>query len=173
MSLLTALARLAPPSRSAAPAAPPAAFVLTSMFGAIVAIALTGWLTQLSGYPWQMAPFGASCVLAFGLPDSPLAQPRSIIGGHLVASLVGLAVLHTLGDGWLAAGIAVGVALALMQLTRTVHAPAGADPLVVLTSHAGADFLLTPVLAGSLTIVLVALAANNLRQRGSYPRYWR
>lgn len=167
---MSRLARLAP---SAAPAAPSPAFVLASMFGAIAAIALTGWLTQLSGYPWQMAPFGASCVLAFGLPDSPLAQPRSIVGGHLVASVVGLIVLNILGDGWLAAGIAVGVALALMQLTRTVHAPAGADPLVVLASHAGADFLLTPVLAGSVTIVLVALVANNLRQRGSYPRYWR
>lgn len=167
---MSLLARLA---RSAAPAAPSPAFVLMSMSGAIVAIALTGWLTQLSGYPWQMAPFGASCVLAFGLPDSPLAQPRSIVGGHLVASAVGLVVLHTLGGGWLAAGVAVGLALALMQLSRTVHAPAGADPLVVLASHAGADFLLTPVLAGSVLIVLVALAVNNLRQRGSYPRYWR
>lgn len=167
------MSRLARLATSAAPAAPSPAFVLTSMLGAIAAIAITGWLTQLSGYPWQMAPFGASCVLAFGLPDSPLAQPRSIVGGHLVASVVGLIVLNTLGDGWLAAGIAVGVALALMQLTRTVHAPAGADPLVVLASHAGADFLLTPVLAGSATIVLVALLANNLRQRGSYPRYWR
>lgn len=170
MPLPEPFARLA---RSAAPAVPSPAFVLASMAGAIVAIALTGWLTQVSGYPWQMAPFGASCVLAFGLPDSPLAQPRSIVGGHLVASLVGLAVLAMLGDGWLAAGIAVGMALALMQITRTVHAPAGADPLVVLASHAGADFLLTPVLAGSVIIVLVALVANNLRQRGSYPRYWR
>ena len=158
---------------SSAPASPTPAFILMSMLGAILSIGLTGWFTQLSGYPWQMAPFGASCVLAFGLPDSPLAQPRSIVGGHLVATAVGLLVFNTLGNGWWAAAVAVGLALALMQLTRTVHAPAGADPLVVLASHAGLDFLLTPVLAGSVTIVLVALLMNNARQRGSYPRYWR
>ncbi|HEY0886284.1 MAG TPA: HPP family protein [Ramlibacter sp.] len=157
---------------SAAPAAPSPAFVLSSMLGATLAIGLTGWLTQVSGYPLQMAPFGASCVLAFGLPESPLAQPRSIIGGHLVATLVGLLVLHVVGNGWAAAALAVGLALALMQLTRTVHAPAGADPLVVLASGATADFLLTPVLAGSTTIVLAALLVNNARQRRSYPRYW-
>ncbi|MCU7370367.1 HPP family protein [Paucibacter sp. O1-1] len=166
------LARLKRLPASRAPASPPPAFVLWSALGATLAIALTGWLTQASGYPWQMAPFGASCVLAFGLPDSPLAQPRSIVGGHLVASLVGLLVMLVLGDSWWAAGIAVGLALALMQITRTVHAPAGADPLVVFASQAGATFLLTPVLAGSLAIVLVALLVNNLRQRGSYPRYW-
>ena len=118
-----------------------------------------------------MAPFGASSVLAFGLPESPLAQPRSIIGGHLVASLTGVLVLCFLGDGWWAAGLAVGLSLFFMQLTRTVHAPAGADPLVVLSSHAGFGFLLTPVLAGSLIIVLVALGVNNLTGK-SYPRYW-
>jgi len=157
---------------SAAPAAPSWRFVAASTLGTMLAIGLTGWLGLRSGAPWLMAPFGASCVLAFGLPDSPLAQPRSIVGGHLIATLVGLVVLHTLGDAWWAAAMAVGLALALMQLTRTVHAPAGADPLVVLAAHAPFQFLLTPVLAGSLAIAAVAWAVNNLRNRGSYPRYW-
>ena len=119
-----------------------------------------------------MAPFGASCVLAFGLPDSPLAQPRSIVGGHLITALVGFLVLHTLGDAWWAAALAVGLALAAMQQTRTVHAPAGANPLVVLAAQPGPEFLITPVLLGSLVIVGVAWALNNARQRGSYPKYW-
>lgn len=170
MPPLLQLTRRLPASQ--APASPGLGFVLWSAFGATLAIGLTGWLSQVSGQPWLMAPFGASCVLAFGLPDSPLAQPRSLIGGHLVSSLVGLLLLHTLGPSWWAAGLAVGLALALMQLSRTVHAPAGADPLVLMAGHAGIEVLLTPVLAGSLLIVLVALAVNNLRQRGSYPRYW-
>ncbi|MCW3478137.1 HPP family protein [Neisseriaceae bacterium JH1-16] len=157
---------------SSAPATPSWRFITVSTLGAIAAIGLTGWLGLRSGAPWLMAPFGASCVLVFGLPDSPLAQPRSIIGGHLIATLVGLVVLHTLGDAWWAAALAVGLALGLMQLTRTVHAPAGADPLVVLAAHAPFQFLLTPVLAGSLAIVTVAWVVNNLRSRGSYPRYW-
>ncbi len=170
MTPFSLLTRRLPASR--APASPDLGFVLWSALGAALAIGLTGWLSAASGQPWLMAPFGASCVLAFGLPDSPLAQPRSVIGGHLVASLVGLLVLHSMGSAWWAAGLAVGLALALMQLSRTVHAPAGADPLVLMAGHAGVQALLTPVLAGSLAIVLVALAVNNLRQRGSYPRYW-
>ncbi len=145
--------------------------MMISALGAAIAIALTGLLTQWSHYPWQMAPFGASCVLAFGLPESPLAQPRSIVGGHLVASMTGLLVLYFLGDSWWAAALAVSLSLFFMQVTRTVHAPAGADPLVVLSSQAGFGFLLTPVLAGSLIIVLVALCVNNMTGK-SYPRYW-
>ena len=158
--------------KSSAPPAPSLRFTLMSFAGTVVAIALTGWLSLASGTPWLMASFGASCVLAFGLPDSPLAQPRNIVGGHLLATAVGLAVLHTLGDGWLASALAVGLALGLMQWTRTVHAPAGANPLLVLATKPALGFLFSPVLLGALVIVACALAVNNARQRGSYPKYW-
>ncbi|MGF6592323.1 HPP family protein [Pseudomonas sp. B21-012] len=160
------------PFKSKAPAAPSLHFSLLSLIGAALAIGATGWLSQVSGALWLMAPFGASCVLAFGMPDSPLAQPRNIIGGHVIATLVGLAVLHTLGDSWWSAALAVGLALAAMQQTRTLHAPAGANPLVVIASHAPLSFVITPVLAGSLVIVAVAWCLNNARQANSYPKYW-
>lgn len=158
--------------RSDAPPAPPFWFVLSSFLGTTIAIAITGWLSVLSGVPWLMALFGASCVLAFGLPDSPLAQPRAIVGGHFVTTVIGLAVGALLGDGWMACALGVGLALAAMQLTRTVHAPAGADPLIVITAHAPISYLISPVLAGSLVIVLSAWCVNNLRSARSYPRYW-
>lgn len=158
--------------KSKAPAAPSLYFSLLSLIGAALAIGATGWLSQVSGALWLMAPFGASCVLAFGMPDSPLAQPRNIIGGHVIATLVGLAVLYTLGDSWWSAALAVGLALAAMQQTRTLHAPAGANPLVVIASHAPLSFVVTPVLAGSLVIVAVAWCLNNARQANSYPKYW-
>ena len=158
--------------KSNAPPAPSLRFTLASFIGAVIAIGATGWLSHMSGVPWLMASFGASCVLAFGMPDSPLAQPRSIIGGHLLSSGVGLLVLYTLGSAWWAGALAVGLALAVMQQTRTLHAPAGANPLVVLAAGASVDFLLTPVLTGSLVIVAVAWCVNNARSRGSYPRYW-
>lgn len=160
------------PFKSKAPAAPSLHFSLLSLIGAALAIGATGWLSQVFGALWLMAPFGASCVLAFGMPDSPLAQPRNIIGGHVIATLVGLAVLHTLGDSWWSAALAVGLALAAMQQTRTLHAPAGANPLVVIASHAPLSFVVTPVLAGSLVIVAVAWCLNNARQANSYPKYW-
>ncbi|PAA02483.1 HPP family protein [Pseudomonas fragi] len=157
---------------SGAPAAPSLRFTLTSFMGAVIAIGATGWLSNLSGTPWLMASMGASCVLAFGVPDSPLAQPRSIIGGHVISTLVGLIILHTLGNSWWACALAVGLALVAMQQSRTLHAPAGANPIVVLMTGAPLSFLLTPVLAGSIVILVVAWCLNNTRHRGSYPKYW-
>ncbi|QZA81833.1 HPP family protein [Deefgea piscis] len=157
---------------SKAPPVPSTQFVLISMLGAVLAIGITAWLSKNSGFYWLMAPFGASCVLVFGLPDSPLAQPRSVVGGHLITTLVGLIMLYAVGDFWWSEALAVGWALALMQLTRTVHAPAGANPLLVMATHPGFSFLITPVLLGALSIVGVGYLINNLRQSGSYPRYW-
>lgn len=103
-----------------------------------------------------MAPFGATCVLAFALPDSPQAQPRSIIGGHLISTLIGMVILQTAGAHTWSLAAAVGVSIYLMKLTRTVHPPAGADPLVVLLSGASWSFLITPVLIGTLLITVTA-----------------
>lgn len=158
--------------KSGAPPSPSLRFTVLSLIGAVVAIGATGWLSQVSGALWLMAPFGASCVLAFGVPDSPLAQPRNIVGGHFVATLIGLIVLYTMGNSWWAGALAVGLALAVMQQTRTLHPPAGASPLVILAANAPFSFLVTPVLAGSFIIVAVAWCLNNARSRNSYPKYW-
>lgn len=157
---------------SRAPAAPDGRFVAASFAGAALAIGACGLLSQYSGSPWLMAPFGASCVLVFGLPDSPLAQPRHVLGGHLLAALSGLLWLWLAGPVWWSAALAVALALALMQLARAVHPPAGATPLVVLASGAGWHFLLTPVLSGALVIVALGWLLHRWRQPGSYPRYW-
>ena len=158
--------------KSSAPPAPSLRFILLSSLGAGLAIAATGWLSLISGTPWLMAPFGASCVLAFGVPDSPLAQPRAIIGGHLIATLIGLITVQLIGDSWIALALAVAIALAAMQLTRTLHPPAGANPIVVIAAQAPFSYLVSPVLAGSLVIVAIACAINHLQRPGSYPHYW-
>lgn len=160
------------PHKPSAPSAPPGRFILISMAGAALAIGATAWLAQQAGVALLMAPFGASCVLAFGLPDSPLAQPRSIVGGHFLSTLVGFAALAAWGPTWWSAALSVALALGVMLWTRTVHAPAGANPLVVLATAPSISFLVTPVLAGSLIIVACAWVVNNARARRSYPRYW-
>ena len=147
--------------------------VLTGLFGGALGIGAIALLARSQGLPLLMAPFGATCVLLFAAPDTPLAQPRNVIGGHLVSSLVGLLFLKFIGAGPLEMGLAVGGAIALMQLTRTLHAPAGADPLVVLMSgKAGWSFLAAPVLASAVLLVLIALLVNNLGPNKQWPRYW-
>ena len=143
-----------------------------SWAGAAVAIGLIGALSASTATPWLMAPFGATAVLVFGLPDSPLAQPRNVIGGHVLTTLVGLIFLSLLGPQWWSMALAVATAIAVMQLTRMVHPPAGANPLLVMLSGASWSFLATPVLIGSVAIVLAALLCNNLAPDRRYPVYW-
>lgn len=173
--------RVALPSRFAlifkgsgqAPPRAPVRDILWAGTGGAMAIALVAMLSLGADIPALMAPLGASCFLAFAVPESPFAQPRNIIGGHLVSTLVGLLVLTTLGAEWWTMGLAVGLAIMAMQLTRTGHPPAGADPLVVLLMHPGWIFLVTPVLIGAVIVSTTAVLFNNLRPGMHYPKYWR
>jgi CBS-domain-containing membrane protein len=153
--------------------AAPRRHVISVFLGSFLCILSLEWLTQYSHTPWIMAPFGASCVLAFALPESPLAQPRHIIGGHLLSSAVGLMILHFCGDGLYCTALAVALAISLMLLLRLMHPPAGADPLLIMSLHATWSFLLQPVLLGSLWIVLLAYCCHRLISHKRYPTSWR
>ncbi len=106
------------------------------------------------------------------MPDSDMAQPRSFLGGHLIATTVGIAFLHLLGTEWWVMAAAVATALTLMQLTRTIHSPAGADPIIVILNHAGWSFLLAPVAVGLAILLVAALVFNNWGGLAKYPRRW-
>ena len=149
--------------------------ILASGLGGAVAIALAAWLTLATGQSLLMAPLGASCFLMFVVPDNPVAQPRNVVGGHVVSALVGMAVLTLLGSTWWAMGIGVGLAIIAMRLTHTNHPPAASDPLLILLNPLGAPgwgFVLTPVLAGAALVVAVAVVFNRLRPGVKYPTRW-
>nr|WP_246413183.1 HPP family protein [Methylobacterium brachythecii] len=137
--------------------------------GGFLVIYLLSELTSLLEASLLIAPFGASCVLVFGLPQSPLAQPRNVIGGHLISSAVGLASLALLGPTPLAFGIGVGIAITAMLLTRTTHPPAGADPIVVILAGASWQFLLMPVLLGALVILAIGMIYHRLVTKAPFP----
>ncbi len=122
-------------------------------------------LLGLTEHPWLLASFGGSCVILFGMPDSEMARPRSLIGGHLIASLTGLAFLHVFGDAPILAVTAVATSLVLMIATRTVHSPAGANPLVIFAEHANWSFLVSPLAIGLAVLLGVMLATGYLRRR--------
>lgn len=153
------------------PLASPRAILLAGLGGAVATLVLSS-LSQWSGLAFVMAPFGATCVLAFALPDSPLSQPRSIVGGHVIASAIGIAIGTLLGVSAWTMALAVGLAIAAMLATRTTHAPAGADPLLVMLAMPDWSFLLTPVLSGALTLVAVAYGYHRVTGRAAYPQYW-
>nr|WP_218057998.1 HPP family protein [Gilliamella apicola] len=123
-----------------------------------------------------MVPFGASCVILFAVSQSPLAQPRNVIFGHLISAFIGLLFLKLLGDSVFVIAFAVGCATATMQFLRCVHPPAGANPLVILLTanqvNYNFSFLLFPVLSGSIALVIIAYIVNNLIGKSKWPIYW-
>lgn len=147
--------------------------------GAGIGIALTGLIsTSLVGghaAPLLIAPMGASAVLLFGVPASPLAQPWSIIGGNMVAAVIGVAAAQTFASPTLAAAGAVAGALIAMTLLRCVHPPSGAVALTAVlggpqVAAMGFGFVAVPVAVNTLVLTLVALAYNNATGR-SYPHH--
>ncbi|MDC9580561.1 HPP family protein [Xenorhabdus sp. PR6a] len=149
--------------------------LIKGLLGGFLGILVLSYLSQTTEYPWLMAPFGATCVILFAVPASPLAQPRNVIGGHLLATAVGIITLYTLGNALIVMSLSVGIAIMLMQLLRVVHPPAGANPLVIFLAGqeaVGFDFLFTPVLMGSVALVVIASFINNMGKENRWPIYW-
>lgn len=146
--------------------------MLLSWIGSFLGIAALAYLSVYTHYPLIAAPFGATAVLAFAVPDSPLAQPRNIIGGNCLGAIVCITFVSYFGAAPWVMAIAVATAVKLMQFTKTLHPPGGAVALIGVMSGARWDFLLTPVLTGSLVIVLCTVAFNNLVPGRAYPRHW-
>ena len=148
---------------------------LRVVLGAALGIALTAWLSHPfatvdpAGWPWIVAPMGASAVLVFAVPTSPLAQPWAVVGGNTVSALVGVLVVRWLGPSDLAAGLAVGAAIALMFALRCLHPPGGAAALlVVLMGVSDPRFACDPVLLNALLLTLAGVAYNRATGR-DYP----
>ena len=130
--------------------------IVVAGMGGMLAISIIVVLSKASGNVLLMAPFGATCVLLFSVPDSPLSQPANVMGGHVVSTLVGLLAYTLLPVEWWSMGLAVGLAISAMAALRITHPPAGADPLVVMLSGPGWEYLLFPVATGSLSLVVIA-----------------
>lgn len=158
--------------RSKPPSIPSKSHMALTWLGGFFAIASVAYLADWSGYPLMLGSFGASCVLMFGFPESPFSQPRSVIGGHFLASLTGLIFITLLGAHWWSMALALATAIVVMQLTRTVHPPAGSDPIIVMLAHATWPFLLTPVLIGVLILQVSALIFHSFVKGRIYPQHW-
>lgn len=147
--------------------------IVASWLGALLAIGGLGVISAWSHYPLVVAPFGASAVLLFGHPRSPLAQPRNIVGGNVIGALVSVLCVAWLGQGAWVMGLAVGLTIALGQILRCLHPPAGAVALLGVLLQAKPSFVITPILSGSLLLVAMAVAFHTLRPAtGSYPHHW-
>jgi CBS-domain-containing membrane protein len=146
--------------------------VLAGAAGGAAAIAAMEIFSNRTEYPLVAIPFATSIVLVLGSPKAEPAQPRALIGGHLVATLAGLAMLHLTGPHAWAAAAAVGVAIAAMVVTGTFHPPAGINPLLVVSNNLPWSFLFAPVLAGVVLLAVFAYVWHRWIRRRPWPRRW-
>jgi CBS-domain-containing membrane protein len=146
--------------------------ILLSAIGGGLGIAIMALLASAAHLALVLVPFATSIVLVMGAPEAPQAQPRNIVGGHVISALCGALACAVLGaDIWAAAG-GVAASIALMHATRTFHPPAGINPVVMVTGNCGWGFVLSPVATGALILVAYAYLYHRLTQPGVWPRRW-
>jgi CBS-domain-containing membrane protein len=156
--------------------------MIWSWLGSFVGIGTVAWLNQRffvgTDLTLIIGSLGASAVLTYGAPRSPLAQPRNLIGGHLLSAVVGVTAWKLLQhDPWLAAAMAVATAIALMHATRTLHPPGGATALIAVIGSQqihdlGFLYCLMPATVGPVLLLIVALLINNIPASRRYPETW-
>lgn len=150
-----------------------------SFVGAFVGIGLiafiqSNFVTHIENV-FLIGSFGASSVLVYGAIQSPLAQPRNLIGGHMISAIIGVTVYKFIPDViWLSASLSVALSIIAMQYTKTLHPPGGATALIAVIGSEkikmlGYFYVLSPVLSGAIILLVVALIFNNVTKHRTYP----
>ena len=145
--------------------------ILAGLFS-IITIAVLTFLTYKTEFGiFLLASFGSSMVLLYGYPESPFAQPKNVFFGHLVTTLVGLLFLNLIPlPLYIIIPLAVGFGVSFMILLNVTHPPAGGNPIIVIMGSVSFDYLLSPVITGSVIILISAIIINRFILKKSYPK---
>tara|TARA_Y100000768_G_scaffold364080_1_gene324249 strand:+ start:22 stop:492 length:471 start_codon:yes stop_codon:yes gene_type:complete len=140
---------------------------------AAIVISILAYLTlETSSGIWLMFSFGATVFIVFVLYDLETAQPKNIFFGHLISILVGIIFNETVGLSFYSLGLSVGIAVVLMVYFKAMHPPAASNPLVALTMDLSFDFILFPVITGTIVIILMSVLINRIILKRNYPKKW-
>ena len=144
--------------------------VISGISAAIV-ISILAYLTMESILGiWLMFSFGATVFLVFVLYDLDTAQPKNIFFGHLVSIIVGIIFNETIGLSFYSLGLSVGIAVTLMIYFKIMHPPAASNPIVALSMDLSYDFILFPVIAGSIVLIILSILINRIILKRNYPK---
>ena len=144
--------------------------ILAGIFSIITIGILTSLTYKTEFGVFLLASFGSSMVLLYGYPESPFAQPKNVFFGHLVTSVVGLVVLYFIPlPLFMTIPLAVGLGVGLMILFNVTHPPAGGNPIIVIVGSVSFDYLFSPVITGTIIIIIFAIIINRFILKKSYP----
>ena len=144
---------------------------LTAALFSAITIAALSLLTYKTQYGiFLIASFGSSMVVLFGYPETPFAQPKNIFFGHLLTSLVGvLFVIFIPLPIFISIPLAVGIGVRLMILLNVPHPPAGGNPIIVIMGSVSFDFLINPIISGTIIILIFGIILNRIILKKKYP----
>ena len=146
---------------------------IVSGISAAIVISLLAFLTlERSAGVWLMFSFGATVFIAFVLYNLETAQPKNIFFGHLISILVGIFFNETIGLSFYSLGLSVGIAIILMVYFKVMHPPAASNPLVALSMDLSFDFILFPVVTGTIVIIIMSILINRIILKRNYPIRW-
>jgi CBS-domain-containing membrane protein len=146
---------------------------IVSGISAAIVISLLAFLTlETSAGVWLMFSFGATVFIVFVLYNLETAQPKNIFFGHLISILVGIFFNETIGLTFYSLGLSVGIAIILMVYFKVMHPPAASNPLVALFMDLSFDFILFPVVTGTILIIIMSVVINRIILKRNYPTRW-
>ncbi len=156
--------------------------IIWSWIGAFLGISAVAYINyniiERTDFVMVIGSFGASAVLIYGAIKSPLAQPRNLVGGHVLSALIGVTCYKLFSSQpWLASSLAVATAIAVMHATKTLHPPGGATSLIAVIGstkihNLGYLYVLIPAALGAIIMLVVALLVNNIPKKRRYPEFW-
>jgi CBS-domain-containing membrane protein len=149
-----------------------AGLMVAGAAGGSVAIGLMYLLSLQTEFPLAAIPFATSIVLVTGTPDAPPAQPRALVGGHVLSAIIGVLAVKIGGPQPYIAALAVGVAMLAMLATDSFHPPAGINPLIIVMNGMSWAFILVPVAAGALLLLAYTWLWTNLVRQTRWPERW-
>ena len=121
---------------------------------------------------WLVFSFGSSALILFVFHDSEFAQPKNIFFGHLISIIIGILINELIGISFISLGLSVGVCVSVMMYLKIVHPPAAANPLIALFADVSYDFILFPIVTGSVMLILISFLVNRFVLGREYPKKW-
>ena len=140
--------------------------ILISSLGAFLCMFFIAYINSIDvSNIWLIPPFGASLVLVMAVHDSPLAKPRNVFFGHVFSASSGVLIFYFLGTSPLSIALGLSLAILIMQLTKTIHPPAGANPVIAILGEKSFEFVIMPVAVGAAFIIIFAAVYNKVWKR--------